>query len=815
MPSFGDPVHLAAGHSSGHGTGGNRVAFDPARLHTLAAAVRSAGEALHTGARIVAHALAQVGGPAGWAARLARLGDELDADAAMLRRRLALAEGADDAGRSLLPSAAIIAPAVQHSRSLLDNHPGLATQPGPAAQPVIATGSLHGAVIRPDSDADADADADDGARPSDGAGPGADTAAGFGAVPVAGGGPAARAAGRTAARSLLSGGSPAGADDAAGRPAGSAGRPARANGAGAGRRLGSPGGHAPGGGDAPAASLREAVSALRTRGRDPDFVAGFYDALGPAGLARLLAGVAGRSRGPMVNRPAPPSGVNRRDAEEILGRTFAAYSRGRTLDDSWLGRFNTRGRHDRAETVLLTPLLTAGRIDGALLDRLGRLAFGPGSGPAVRRAPADGQVAGVLRNATADRGYRVALLAAIAGEPGLAARFATRYVKAVLAGAAVADLDLPVAVGLDDATARAWSGLLAAAGGPAARRADPRGSADFVARLAGAVHAADGPALPPHLRAAFVPALHTYLEEMYDAVTAVVPGPVSPATTASAARQVPVAAWRALLRESLRGGALAGMLGRDAAAYAIGVDERVAGRTRGWNAGAGGYPSSPRALGYLRGARAQAFFTDALGDAADAVLREHADAGSAHRRRQAVILDLLGTVVTSIDPTDPVATFTHLGVGITVDMVEALVRQRYRDVSTTRPAWILARLREASRLGSGWAAAYEASARQLWARRGEDPLRPITVTDSDGRRRVYTGDPRVDGYITGPTTDFLDATGDPRPSAAMTPAQRGAYLAWLESPALVANNDRLPVLAGAAALGETRVPPDEALRPSG
>lgn len=751
MASLGAGVHLAAvALPPGPGVGGDRVVFDPVRLRPLAAAVRAAGEALHSGARTVAHALAQVGGPAGWAARLARLGDELDADAAMLRRRLALAEGADDAGRSLVATAVVILPAVHRAPALLD------------VRPVLDTGAI--------------------AKGETEVVPGTARA---GAAALAAG----RPAGRATARSLLSGSG------------------------------------------APSASLQEALDRLGARADDPDFIAGFYDALGPAGLAQLLTIVSGRARGPMVNRPAPPSGVDRRDAEGVLGRTFAAYTRGRSLDDSWLGRFNTRGRLDHAETVLLTPLLAAGRVDGALLDRLGRLAFGPGIGPpepgapptaaAAPRgptpapAPAPGRVVGTVLSATADRGYRGALLAAIAAEPALAARFATRYVEAVLGGAAIAELGLPVAVGLDDATGRAWSGLIAAAGGLAARRADPLGSADFVARLAGAVNAADGSALPLHLRAALVPALRTYREEMYDAVTAVVPGPVSPPTAAPAAREVPVAGWPALLRECLRGGTLAGLLGRDAAAYAIGLDERVAGRTRGWNTGAGGYPSSPRTLGYLRGARAQAFFTGALGNAADAVLREHAQAGSAHRRRQAVILDLLGTVATSIDPTDPAATFVHLGVGITVDMVEALVRERYRDVSTARPAWILARLREASRVGSQWAATYEASARLLWARRAGDPLRPITVTGSDGRRRVYTGDPHADGYITGPATDFLDAAGNPRPAAAMTPAQRGAYLAWLESPALVANNDRLPILAGAAALGEARIPPDEALRPNG
>ncbi|WP_261561441.1 hypothetical protein [Frankia tisae] len=763
MVSLGAGVHLAAvALPPGSGAGGDRVVLDPVRLRPLAAAVRAAGEALHSGARTVAHALAQVGGPAGWAARLARLGDELDADATMLRRRLALAESADDAERSFAATAAVIAPAVLRAPALLDARPALGTE----------------ATSRGETEAVPD---------------------------TVRAGAAAAAAGRAAARSLLSGVGPAGAG----------GHPARATDPRAGRRLGSPAGRG-----APSASLQEVLGLLGAQAGDPGFIAGFYDALGPTGLAQLLTIVSGRARGPMVNRPALPSGVDRRDAEGVLGRTFAAYTRGRSLDDSWLGRFNTRGRLDHAETVLLTPLLAVGHVDGALLDRLGRLAFGPGIGPpepgapAAGRAPAPGQVVGTVLRATADRGYRGALLAAIAAEPALAARFTTRYVEAVLGGAAIAELGLPVAVGLDDATGRAWSGLIAAAGGPAARQADPRGSADFVARLAGAVHAADGPALPLHLRAALVPALRTYREEMYDAVTAVVPGPVSPPAAAPAAREVPVAAWRALLRECLRGGALAGLLGRDAAAYAAGLDERVAGRTRGWNATGGGYPSSPRALGYLRGARAQAFFAGALGDAVDAVLREHAQAGSAHRRRQAVILDLLGTVATSIDPTDPAATFVHLGVGVTVDMVEALMRERYRDVSTVRPAWILAQLREASRVGPQWAAAYEASARQLWARRAGDPLRPIAVTGGDGRRRVYTGDPHTDGYITGPATDFLDTAGSPRPAAAMTPAQRGAYLAWLESPALVANNDRLPILAGAAALGEARIPPDEALRPN-
>ncbi|MCL9797682.1 hypothetical protein MXD58_025875, partial [Frankia sp. AgKG'84/4] len=261
--------------------------------------------------------------------------------------------------------------------------------------------------------------------------------------------------------------------------------------------------------------------------------------------------------------------------------------------------------------------------------------------------------------------------------------------------------------------------------------------------------------------------------------------------------------------------ALAGLLARDAAAYGVDLERARAEGTRGWNSAPGGYPASPRALSYLRAARAQAFFAGALVDAADGVVREHAERGAAFRRRQGLILDLLATVATSIDLGNPEQTFAKMAVGVTIDGIDALIRSRYRDVSSTGARQALAALREASRGLPQWAAVYETSARLLWARRDADPLRPVSVIEVDGRRRVYTGDPRTDGFITGPATDFLDAAGGPRAVGAMTPAQRGAYLAWLSSPALVANNDRLAILAALAVAGEIRVPTDRALRPVG
>jgi hypothetical protein len=160
-----------------------------------------------------------------------------------------------------------------------------------------------------------------------------------------------------------------------------------------------------------------------------------------------------------------------------------------------------------------------------------------------------------------------------------------------------------------------------------------------------------------------------------------------------------------------------------------------------------------------------------------------------------VLLDVLGEVAKSIDPWNPAATFAHLGVGVTVEMIEARIRTSHGGPSSAPSTADIEHLRDASEILPDWAAAYERSARQLWGRRDRDPLRPITVTTADGRRRVYTGDPTADGFITAPEENFLDASGYPRPSRSMTPVQRGAYAAWLASPAMVANNDRIAMLA--------------------
>ncbi|MCM3884251.1 hypothetical protein [Frankia sp. R82] len=831
----------AAGPPSG------RVLVDPTRLRGLAGAVGAAAEVLRTGARTLARVVSLVAGLAGlagFADQLLRLGAAFDSQAAALTRRGRAAEQADVGLPRALPAARPLQVA-----------PALARLAGPTLGSEITYSSSPpgelGVPVR-----------------SSVPGDGTDTAGSttVGERPTSGPHTAAWATGRDAAAALTSDGATtallaAGLAGALGAGSAAADPRGRSRGAGvagdarfdarAGRRLGSAdasgagtppdaggslrdgpgdsgGGHRGGGhrggehggdGTGAASARREALQLLGTHENDPGFVAGFYDTLGPAGLASLLTQLSGRSTGPLGNRPPAEAGVNRAQAHTLLGRTFAAYSRQRGLDDTWLGRLNTSGRTDRVDAVLLTPLLGAGRFDTALLDRLARLAFGPE--PAAGAASSGGsgirQLAGAgrQRGAASPSDYQVALLDAIRIEPTLVARVAARHVEMVVGAALVGTLKLPVRVALPAATLDAWLRIIAAAGEPAVRAADPRGSADFAGRLARAVAATDQPMLPPRLRAAFVPVLHTYHQEIYATVTAVAPGRIGGADPADGLSGVPVTAWRALLRECLRGGALAGLLARDAAGYGVDLEARQAARTRGWNQPAGGYPSSPRALGYLQAVRAQTFFAQVLVDAADDVIREHTASGGAYRRRQGAILDLLSTVATSIDPSDPRGTMTKMGVGLTVDAIEILIRQRYRDTSTTGSRRVLADLREAAHDLPDWAESYEASARLLWARRASDPLRPVAVTDGSGQRRLYTGDPHKDGFITGPRTDFLDATGVPLAAAAMTPAQRGAYRAWLESPAMVANNDRLPLLSGLATMGDTRLPPDRALRPDG
>jgi hypothetical protein len=596
--------------------------------------------------------------------------------------------------------------------------------------------------------------------------------------------------------------------------------------------------------------LDGALTALRVHADDPDFVRGFFEVLGPAGLAGLLYLVEGLPAGPGDRRHqhagtgrgrTDQARTGRRDipvptaaAEVTLGRALACYSRVCPLDERWLGRFNTRGRDDAAETGLLGPLLPHGRFAAGLLRLLGDGLFAgnrlgppghpaglgrtpgrPGGHPAVHDVGlfAPGAAAGGLPPAR----YAVALLHAIADDPRLAVSFGVSHVEQIVHRSRVGTLGPPFDPGEPVQVERARAELIARAGGGAARRADPTAAATFVARLALAVHQGPPVHVSPALAAAFGQLLHAYRDDLYGSVMSLVPetaalrdpsgrgvvptwpatgGPWSAANRADPAAAIPAELWAALLRESLCGGTSAATLAVDAVTVADRLERAVAAATRGYaRGGARAYPASPRALGHFQQAQVQSFFTGALIEAVDALGRDRAAAEQTRRQQIGLVITVLGEVAKSIDFTSVTRTVTNVSVNVTVEVLAARARAALAGTaaSETRTPPGVAELRAAVTRVPGWQAAYRASVADLWARRGSDPIQPVDVTDAAGRTRRFTGDPYRDGFITSAASDFFDATGMPLDPRRMTAAQRAAYVGWLASPAVVANNDRVPV----------------------
>ncbi|WP_018500133.1 hypothetical protein [Parafrankia discariae] len=534
--------------------------------------------------------------------------------------------------------------------------------------------------------------------------------------------------------------------------------------------------------------LADLAAALSGRTADPDFVIGFYDRLGPSGLAGLLHQVLG------AGTPGDP-----RPGVEIIGRTLASYSRLRRLDDAWLGRFNSRRRDDQVETALLGPLLRHGRFASSLLERLGELLFGTDDGSlrdvGLQTGPGGRGAGG---SGAAREAFGSALLRAIATDPDLAPAFGTRHLSQLLHASWARSSDVPAglrptggwrAPELEAARAE----LVAAAGGAAARLARPAAARQFVARLVDVVAGAGPSEVSPRMRAAYGEVLHTWREDLYAAVVSPLPPDPTALDTPGLGREP--RQWAALLLESLRGGASAPLLAADAVAVGVDIDQRAWELTRGYNGpGAAHYPASPRALAYHQANEVTTFFGTALSETAERVLREHATREEEHRRRAAVMIDILAEVAKSIDFTSLVRTLTNAARGLTVEIVEDRIRRATADLPTAGSRAVLADLRTGLRAVPGWQSRYRASVADLWRHRGGDPLRPVLVQLPGGGTRRYTGDPRADGFVTGPADDFTGLDGEPMDVARMSREQRAAYAAWLASPAIVANNDRLPAV---------------------
>jgi hypothetical protein len=548
-----------------------------------------------------------------------------------------------------------------------------------------------------------------------------------------------------------------------------------------------------------------------------------------------------------------------------LGGALATFSRAGRLTAGWLARLNARGEPDAAETTLLGPLLRHGRFAPATLRLLGdalfagsdvgngryRLRLGPLTRPQVGPAatsPAATDPAvdvGLFGDEPigARAAYAAALLRAIAAEPTLVARFATDHVEAILVGSRLAALPAPIHAGVPPPVVDAWAYLVGHAGGSDARRADPAAAATFVARLGFAIHQYRADRLdmdrhrdtswplPAGLRAAIGTVLGAWREQMYASASGLLPAadalrdrsgaglvaawPTAPSPSGDGpwatrlagpvdGARIPAELWADLLGEALAaGGPTAAALALDTAAVTAGWEQAGWVATRGYRGdGRTAYPASPRALGHLRQSAAFAFFVATLArTAGELALRAELAAGD-DARAAAKVIDELAAIARSVKPADPVGTLASLGVSVPVAAAAADLKPSGPAVPSPGAVAAIEAIRITATALPGWQAAYVASATALWLRRADDPIIPVDVTDASGRHRRYTGDPRADGFVTGPPDDFLDAADRPIAPDRMTPAQRGAYLRWLASPALVANNDHIPLLpsqpAGAA-----------------
>ncbi|OHV40662.1 hypothetical protein [Pseudofrankia sp. EUN1h] len=260
--------------------------------------------------------------------------------------------------------------------------------------------------------------------------------------------------------------------------------------------------------------------------------------------------------------------------------------------------------------------------------------------------------------------------------------------------------------------------------------------------------------------------------------------------------RIPAELWADLLGEALAaGGPPARALATDAALVARQWEQAQWAATRGYRSdGRTAYPASPRTLGQLRQSALFAFFNATLARTADQLTLRAELGAQDEARATAKLIDELAAIARAVKPTDPVGTLSGLAVSVPVAAASADLKPFGPAVLSPDALAAIDSARAAAAALPGWQAAYVASATEVWLRRADDPIIPVEVTDAAGRRRRFTGDPRGDGFITGPLDDFLDAADRPLAPERMSPAGRAAYLRWLASPALVANNDRVPVL---------------------
>jgi hypothetical protein len=538
----------------------------------------------------------------------------------------------------------------------------------------------------------------------------------------------------------------------------------------------------------------QTLAALEANGWDPAFAAGFYDSLGPTGLARLSLSL--HNSDFYQRRPEDMKKVL-----AALGTGLATYSRDHKLDDAWLDKFaGDPGGDPRARAYrpdLLAPLLASvngNSFDKDFLQAVGNRMLHPKSGDSREWMNGWDQ----NPNPYAKDHY-TQIYKAISQNPLASGEFyrdnfdeIQKMVRtpngmsldSILGkpdghrGQAIADLVLAGTVGV-----RAYNEPLAELN---------------TAHLLLDVYQHRGEHAYPQMDAVYGKVAHQYFTDLAYSVTNPVPtgmALVDPRTgdvvgdwngadfwarsdVGRKGIEVPRELWDAFLHEGMRDPGQAAALGLDFAAYVRGNVREVSRQN----------PSDELATRFLNleNGRMQGFYLHAFQQTTeglhDDVKQWVDDYNSATDALIDTGFELAPGLVTA-----PEATLADLGKSLGTDILKGVLKDWMHVDEGDAPAELRDRLAkvDASQYDTSWQAnwqQYGEEAYEAW-RDNAKPIQPVTIV-VNGQSHTYTGDPSA--YIDSPSHSFIGADGHILDVGEMTPEQSAAYARWLQNPAVVA-----------------------------
>jgi hypothetical protein len=545
----------------------------------------------------------------------------------------------------------------------------------------------------------------------------------------------------------------------------------------------------------------ETLKALQENGWDPAFAAGFYDKLGPTGLARLSSSLADNpySDPPFYYRDHPDEA---KKVLQALGTGLATYSRDHTLDDAWLDKFalNPDGDDPRGKTYrpdLLAPILAGanGSTFGKdFLEAVGNRILHPKDSSELEWIGGWDQSPSLF-----EQDHRTQIFRVISQSPLAAGEFYRDNFDDIQKmartpnglpfdsvngnpegqrGQAIADLVLAGTVGV-----REYNEALAELN---------------TAHLLYDVYQHKGEHVYPQMETVYGKVVHAWFSDLTYSVTTPVPSGmalVDPKTGNIVGRwngadfwarsdvnrqgiEVPQELWDAIMQEGMRDPQQAAALGLDFAAYVRGNVHDVSRLN----------PSDELGTRFLNieNGRMQGFYLHAFQQVSEGLQGDVKRWVEDYNKSVDGLIDTGFKLAPGL-VTKPEVTLVELGKSLGTDMLKGVLKEWAHVDAGDAPK----ELRD--RLAAVNASEYDTSWQDNWQQYGEEayeawqdkvkPIEPVTIV-SGGQSHTYTGNPA--DYIDVPSHSFLDADGHIMDVSEMTPEQAAAYARWLQDPAVVA-----------------------------